>query len=534
MPLFSQTQIKEFEDGKIFVRTEILQDEIPSVDAKVNLNEVYFLDENTISQFGIFAISKPFYRTKDKSLRTIYLIEFSEVNRIDELISKLNRNPLLEYAEHVPVLHDFFIPNDLGPNNDTTDGQWYLYNINAINAWDHAQGDSNIVVAVVDAGTYIIHDDLKDGIWKNHAEIPNNGIDDDNNGYVDDINGFHPHLNSSNVLPNSLDNNHGTHMSGLVGATNNNGIGIASIAGGVKIMPVTGNGSLERLLGVVYAVDAGARVINMSWGVVSPYASTSVYSVIKYAHDRDVIMVCGAGNFYGLTVSYPAAFDEVITVTARDINNERADFASHGTWVNLSAPGVNILSTSIGSDSSSIYRLESGTSCSSALVSGVVGLMLSANPYLSKANVEHCLYSTAIPVNDVYNGLMGHGRVNALDAVLCAKSFLNLPPDIVVTASDSQICNMNLIKFHSWSNAGPEVNRTWSFPGGTPSSSNLKNPIVAYNSPGTYDVQLIASNNFGADTILLQNFVNVGVPNEQIIFKEDFEKTPKVSIHNPD
>src|SRR5690606_1557532 len=298
--------------------------------------------ENTVAHFGIFSVSKPFYRAKDKSLRTIYLIEFSELNRIDELIAKLNRSPLLEYAEHVPVLHDFFIPNDLGPNTDTTNGQWYLYNINAINAWEQVQGDSNIVVAVVDGGTYIIHDDLKDGIWKNHAEIPNNGIDDDNNGYIDDINGFHPHLNSNNVLPNSLDNNHGTLMSGLVGATNNTGIGIASIAGGVKIMPVTGNGSLERLLGVVYAVDAGARVINMSWGVISPYASTSVYSVIKYAHDRDVIMVCGAGNFSGLTVSYPAAFDEVITVTARDINNERADFASHGTWVNLSAPGVNI------------------------------------------------------------------------------------------------------------------------------------------------------------------------------------------------
>ncbi|HEY8365939.1 MAG TPA: S8 family serine peptidase, partial [Bacteroidia bacterium] len=306
---FSQSPIKEFEDGKIFVRTEILQNEIPAIDAKVNIKDVYFLDENTVAQFGIYSVSKPFYRAKDKSLRTIYLIEFSELNRIDELIAKLNRSPLLEYAEHVPVLHDFFIPNDLGPNTDTTNGQWYLYNINAINAWDQVQGDSNIVVAVVDGGTFIKHEDLKDGIWINHDEIPNNGIDDDNNGYVDDINGFHPHLNSSNVLPNSVGNNHGTHMSGLVGATNNNGIGIASIAGGVKIMSVVGDDALERLLGVVYAVDAGARVINLSWGFNAPYMIASVYSVIKYAHDRDVIIVCAAGNYYGTSETYPASFD---------------------------------------------------------------------------------------------------------------------------------------------------------------------------------------------------------------------------------
>lgn len=532
--LYAQSSLNDFEKGKIFVRTLDTLSEIPSKLNFVDLKDAYFLESSIIENFQISSVTKPFFAAKDMGLRSIYLIEFDAHEKTQELFRILENHSKLEYAELMSKVEFSYVPNDLGPNNANYLGQWYLYTINAMQAWDIARGDSNIVVAIVDNGINQLHPDLKNAIWKNKNEIPNNGIDDDGNGYIDDYNGYHTALNSSNSMPSSLGATHGTAISGLIGAEMDNGIGIASIGSGVRLMSSKGHNLAELMAGIIYATDANAKVINLSWGVYDPFSYKTMHNVIKYADKYGAILVAAAGNFYSSSPIYiPASFDEVITVAATKLDNSKVDFSNYGPHINISAPGESIWTTTNGvtSFNENVYNAYSGTSLSTGIVTGVVALMLSENPHLSSTQVKHCLYSTANPTLD-YVGDMGAGIVDAYQAVLCAQSYLTLAPEIKISMSDSAICNANLIKFRSWSTKGPIDQIAWSFPGGSPAFSSEPNPQVMYYTPGIYNVEIIVSNAYGADTILLPNHIQVGAPKNQIIFLEDFEKNPVIELEN--
>jgi subtilisin family serine protease len=278
----------------------------------------------------------------------------------------------------------------LGGNN------WGADMINAPTAWQNGHTGQGIIVAVIDTGVDYNHQDLKNNIWTNTKEIAGNGIDDDGNGYIDDINGWNFESKNNNVLD---DNGHGTHVSGTI-AAENNGIGVTGIAYNSKIMAVKvldekGSGSYSNIAkGIRYAVDNGARVINLSLGGDS--ASNTLKSAIEYAGSKGVIVVMAAGNDGGSTPSYPARYADNlgIAVGAVDKNNQLADFSNRSGSQEIkyvTAPGKEIYSTVPNNK----YAIYNGTSMAAPHVAGVVALMLSANPNLTESQVREIIINTA-------------------------------------------------------------------------------------------------------------------------------------------
>jgi len=248
------------------------------------------------------------------------------------------------------------------PNDPRFMEQWSIapghdVEIGAVQAWDTSIGDSSIVVAVIDTGIIYDHPDLEANIWRNEAEIPGNGIDDDRNGYIDDV--FGPDLTESDSNDPYDDNGHGTHVAGTIGAVGNNAIGISGVCQDVKLMAVKflksyGSGSsYHGALGIYYAIQNGAQIINASWGGGGYLATLEM--AIKAARDKGVLFVCAAGNDsqnMEFNRHYPSSYqiENQLVVAALDEYGEIAHYSNYGaTEVHLAAPGSRILSTSLPS-----------------------------------------------------------------------------------------------------------------------------------------------------------------------------------------
>lgn len=269
---------------------------------------------------------------------------------------------------------------------------WGADMIKAPSAWAKGYTGQNVVVAVIDTGVDLNHEDLKDNIWTNSKEIDGNGQDDDGDGYIDNIHGWNFANNNNNVMDN---NGHGTHVSGTI-AGERNDKGVTGIAYDAKIMPVkvldsNGSGSPENVAkGIRFAADSGANVINLSLG--SSYLYKDIESAIEYANGKGSVVVMAAGNDGGSTPEYPArhAKNWGVAVGAVDKNNKMANFSNRSGSEKLSyvtAPGVDIYST-LPNNSYGVY---SGTSMAAPHVAGVVALMLSANRNLSPDRVKQIL-----------------------------------------------------------------------------------------------------------------------------------------------
>jgi len=538
----------DYYDGQLFVKLNGYPD-MGGIQEDVDLREAAFLSPEILAEFGITSIKKPFYRAKDNffGIRQIYQIYFSKIHKWEQLIQRLERFSFVEYAELVPILRKTLVPNDLGANSTSGTGQWHLHRIQSQLAWDITTGSSNIVVAIVDDAVKINHPDLQPNVWINPGEIPGNGIDDDGNGYIDDINGFDVSLNVPSPLPPNVNYSHGTHVAGCASQATNNGIGGAGIGFSVKLMAVKSTNSSSSIShgypGVVYAADAGANVINMSWGGTG--GGTTGQNIMNYANSKGIILVAAAGNSNNTQTFFPAGFNHVISVASTTITDTKSGFSNFGSYVKISSPGSEIQSTYLGGSGTSItntYGRISGTSMASPIVAGLVGLMFSVNPNLTKQQVENCLYSTADPVapGTGYNvNQMGAGRINAYQCLQCVASTVNGPPVAAIsTQGSASICPGGSVNFLGGSNGGPASSYLWSFPGGNPSTSTQSNPVVSYANLGTYDVTLTTTNSFGNNTTTQQNYVNVGPGAQTLIFREDFEvSSPTVgnwSVQNSD
>lgn len=289
------------------------------------------------------------------------------------------------------------VPN-LGGNN------WGNDMINAPEVWARNITGRGITVAVIDSGVDITHSDLRNNIWVNRREVPNDGIDNDQNGYVDDIYGwnFGQGQFNNNVMPGTSDpgQTHGTHVAGTIAASNNN-FGVTGVAPNAQIMAlrlgdVSGNrftnaGSLAQA--VRYAVDNGARVINMSLGWSD---SAELASALSYAASRNVITVSAAGNESEPVPGTPANYATRwgLSVGAVDRMGAIASFSNRAgsdpALQHVVAPGVQIYSTVPGNR----YDFSSGTSMAAPAVAGVVALMLSANPNLTHDQVRRIMTGT--------------------------------------------------------------------------------------------------------------------------------------------
>lgn len=290
---------------------------------------------------------------------------------------------------------------------DLEGNDWGRDLIKAPEVWAQGITGENVVVAVIDSGVDYNHPELFYNIWNNWGEIPN-GIDDDNNGYIDDVRGWD--FVSQNNNPMDF-HGHGTHVAGIIAAAND-GIGITGVAPNATIMPIrvldrNGLGRIsETLDGIRYAVENGADVINLSLGG-NDYIS-EVLETISWAVEQGVVVVVAAGNESRSFPSYPARFANQagIAVGSVDRYNQLSNFSNRAGISPLDyvvAPGGDggwadagdIYSTVPLGYSGVPYRFFSGTSMAAPHVSGVVALMLQANPNLTPTEVEQILIQTS-------------------------------------------------------------------------------------------------------------------------------------------
>jgi subtilisin family serine protease len=270
------------------------------------------------------------------------------------------------------------------PNDPAWPEQWAQRQIGLPQIWETTTGDPSVVIATIDTGVNPIPD-LADALVPGWDFVENDAIAQDTHS-------------------------HGTRVASVIAARGNNQIAMAGHCWRCKIMPVrvTAGGTVrpERIAqGIIWAVDHGARIINVSLthaGAPDPYEREAV----RYAIDRGVLVVAGAGNAGTDVPEYPAAYPGVLSVGATDDTDKLYFWSSRGPWVLLAAPGCHMI-VDISTPPGTIC----GTSFTPAAVSGVAGLLISRNPSLTVNQVIGILTSTARPVPGIL-----YGRVDPVAA----------------------------------------------------------------------------------------------------------------------
>jgi len=352
---------------------------------------------------------------------------------LKKAVAAYRRDANVEYAELNFIFSASAEPNDLHFSKQwalNNTGQMYpasgYYNqppgtddsdIDAPEAWDYSVGSSEVIVAVVDTGVDYNHQDLVNNMWSNEK-------------------GFHGYdfVNDSNEPMD--DHGHGTHCAGVIAAGGNNGLDITGVCWNTKIMALkflnsTGNGSTDNAIkSIEYAVDNGADVLSNSWG--GGGYSEALKDAIDYAHSQGVIVVAAAGNDSSQQLQYPGGYNNVIAVAATDSNDEKASFSNYGDWVDIAAPGVDILSlrgggTAMGTTYDSYTTIASGTSMACPYVAGACALLLSVNTTLTGDTTRDVLMDTVDPI--AAGICKSNGRLNILNATKAIFGHISLNSD---------------------------------------------------------------------------------------------------------
>ncbi|MCM0604963.1 MAG: S8 family serine peptidase [Xanthomonadaceae bacterium] len=381
-----------------------------------------------------------------KTDASIHVVELDQSKDTDAAIQALKANPDVEIAEknfRINMYQDKSKPAEKlpgTPNDELFSKQWGMQNIGQVlgSSWSKSTGTAgadinvsplwakgitgsqDIIVAVIDTGIDLTHPDLVGNIFVNKDEIPGNGIDDDNNGFIDDVNGWN--FVDKNNKP-SDDHDHGTHCSGVIGATGNDKVGVTGVNWKVRILPLKflsakGGGTLEGAIDAInYATMMNANIMSNSWG--GGERSDLLFNAIKSARDKGILFVAAAGNDKAdndKNPHYPSNYelDNVIAVAAMDNKDNLASFSCYGkSTVHVAAPGVDVFSTVRGGK----YGMMSGTSMACPHVAGVAALTLSQNPSLSYKELKQRLISGSIPVSNITGKVYAGGRVSAENTV---------------------------------------------------------------------------------------------------------------------
>jgi hypothetical protein len=347
---------------------------------------------------------EPYYRGKltkpslKRELSRMYIFSLRDGLDAKDNLDILAADPNIESAELYTIPRLCYTPNDPSYGD-----QWFLTHIHADDCWDTLRGDStrHSIIGIVDTGVYWNHPDLAANIWINQAEdvnhngifdsADNDGIDADSNGYIDDVVGWD--LGSNDNDPAEITPTHGTHMAGCVSEVTDNNLGGAGIGFNARIMCVKASNDQNQLVaayqGIIYASEQGTDVVNCSWG--STTYSQAAQNIINAVNAAGTMVVAGAGNVGGSTPIYPAAYVGVTGVAPTNQNDHITEFASYGVWVDVCAPGVNILSTW----GQSSYTSLDGASPATCLVSGLAGLIRAWHPLLTPDQINTAIRVSA-------------------------------------------------------------------------------------------------------------------------------------------
>jgi thermitase len=315
---------------------------------------------------------------------------------------RLTTDELLEYFAGQDIVfaepHYVYVTNEtIEPNDELYRAyQWNLPIIDTPQGWELSTGRADVIVAVVDTGVALNHPDLRGHL-------------------VDGYNVVTP------TSPPADDVGHGTHVAGIISALTDNRQGIAGMTWHNKIMPVkvldsTGMGSTYAVAeGIIWAADRGAKVINLSLG---NYASAQfLHDAIRYAYDKDVAIIAATGNDNTSQPGFPAAYPEVLAVSATNAYGEKASFSNYGDYVDVTAPGENIASTYTGNQ----YAALSGTSMASPHVAALAALIRSANPELKNYEVYEIIRNSAVDLGPAgRDPYFGYGQINVARALQLA------------------------------------------------------------------------------------------------------------------
>jgi subtilisin family serine protease len=353
----------------------------------------------------------------------VYLFAASEGVSLDDLRTRMLKDPRIAYVEPNYIMSSAWKPND--PNYNL---QWELENVgqaggtkgadvSANEAWEIHKGSahSEVVVGVIDTGVDFSHPDMKGSEWTNPGEIPGNGIDDDQNGYVDDVNGY-DFVNNRGKITDG--HGHGTHNASTIAARMNNGIGITGYSKNVRIaslnfLNASGRGSLSDAIEALnYATSMGISVTNNSWGGGS--YSQALKDAIDAAGEKGYLFVTSAGNS-GKDVTnqrkYPLCFpcDNIIGVGSSDRKDNLASYSNwSSTHVDLVAPGL-----SYGAIPGGKYKWNEGTSNCAPQVAGAIALLKSYNSQLSGPEIKEVILGSTDTLPSLVGKTVSGGRLNA-------------------------------------------------------------------------------------------------------------------------
>jgi thermitase len=411
--------------------------------------------ENNAMKTGIQAIdniNKEFDVQKIQKVRAgktggncFYVMQYPEGTDLQKVLDAFNKSAGVVYAEIDGIGHTAGIKG-VTPNDTYYHRQWSLKNdgsfsmspavagadIDMENAWGIEQGDSTIIVGIIDTGDKLDHPEFAGRIWINTDEIPGNGIDDDGNTKIDDVKGWD--FANSDIDPTD-DEGHGTNVAGIIGANGNNSLGYAGVDWHCKLMILKGINSANWGYfswwadAIYYAVDNGARVINMSLGGTG--SSTTLQDAVTYALNHNVILVVCMMNTNNNDIYIPVSYTGVIAVGSTDANDHRSNpffwdinsGSNYNSYISVVAPGNYIYG--LAYDNNTEYgSYWGGTSQATPHVAGLASLILAQNPSLSPLEVKTIIENTAedqvgLSSEDTpgWDQYYGHGRVNAYQAL---------------------------------------------------------------------------------------------------------------------
>ena len=436
----------EFKAGEIIVK---FKEGIPQANVQSLLlaEELEILDE--MDKLGLMLLSVPKGRESEKieKLMRNPLVEYAVLNCIVQIADTIVTTP--HYSRRAP---------DVIPNDPYYPSQWNLHKIGAPAAWQITTGSDKVVIAIIDSGVDLDHPELKDKICTNPDEIPGNGIDDDGNGYVDDVHGWD--FCYWDGEPQD-DYGHGTFVASIAAAETNNGLGMAGVSWGAKIMPIKvfdergESRHWDIAAGIYYAADNGAKIVNLSWTLNPAIDPQPLRAAVSYAHSKGALVVAAAGDSHDDSYQYPAALDNVVSVAATTPGDEHPDFSTCNDKVDVAAPGVDILGIYLGG-----YGRLSGTDAAAAHVSGLAALIWSVNPTLTPDEVESIIESTAVDLGEPgWDECFGHGRIDASAAVSATPCYLQVEPDslYLLVCDDSNSLSLTITSTSpcTWSTTAP-------------------------------------------------------------------------------